>query len=194
MTDQNTACRTTRHCADHDFCHRCMPSLDDAVRHLAKAIDAAGIEYPASGRLYSHLAAGVLDAARQANGQQPCDVGFVDGSTCAKPAGHRPPGSDDPHTPAPAVGVQDATQPTTDETKARAELYSYGTAAFETGVPEIIHQNLNRMLDAYRAAILNSAADEIASIDFHPNAKAQCLELARGFARRLRTRAAGAES
>jgi hypothetical protein len=28
-----------------------------------------------------------------------CDVAFVDGGHCSKPAGHRPPGSDDPHTP-----------------------------------------------------------------------------------------------
>lgn len=66
MTNQTTACRTTRHCAEHGFCHRCMPSLDDATQHLVKAIDAAGIEYPASGRLYAKLATGVRDAARQA--------------------------------------------------------------------------------------------------------------------------------
>jgi hypothetical protein len=29
-----------------------------------------------------------------------CDVEFVGGGHCAKPAGHRPPGSDDPHVPA----------------------------------------------------------------------------------------------
>ncbi|MFD7093355.1 hypothetical protein [Streptomyces xanthophaeus] len=28
-----------------------------------------------------------------------CDVGFVGGGRCSKPSGHRPPGSDDPHTP-----------------------------------------------------------------------------------------------
>ena len=30
-----------------------------------------------------------------------CDVEFEGGGTCAKPAGHRPPGSDDPHVPEP---------------------------------------------------------------------------------------------
>jgi hypothetical protein len=28
-----------------------------------------------------------------------CDVAFADGGQCAKPAGHRPPGSQDPHVP-----------------------------------------------------------------------------------------------
>ncbi|MGW5852124.1 hypothetical protein ACWFQ8_29960 [Streptomyces sp. NPDC055254] len=28
-----------------------------------------------------------------------CDVEFVGGGSCSKPAGHRPPGSQDPHTP-----------------------------------------------------------------------------------------------
>ncbi|WP_406463008.1 hypothetical protein OHB07_16290 [Streptomyces sp. NBC_00111] len=31
-----------------------------------------------------------------------CDLMFEDGRQCAKPDGHRPPGSDDPHVPAPA--------------------------------------------------------------------------------------------
>jgi hypothetical protein len=69
MTDQTVPCRTTRHCADHGFCHRCTPALGEAIRHLVKAISAAGIEYPASSDLYARLAAGVRDAARQAAGQ-----------------------------------------------------------------------------------------------------------------------------
>ena len=71
MTDQPTACRTTRHCADHGFCHRCTPSLDDAVRHLVKAISAAGIDDERKGAVYAQLAATVRDAARTASGQQP---------------------------------------------------------------------------------------------------------------------------
>ncbi|MFE1550601.1 hypothetical protein [Streptomyces sp. NPDC058718] len=63
-------CRTTQHCATHDFCHRCMPSLNDATRHLVKAIDAAGIT-TGTGRVYAALAATVRDAARTASGQQP---------------------------------------------------------------------------------------------------------------------------
>lgn len=46
-----------------------------------------------------------------------CPVMLQGGGRCEKNADHRPPGSDDPHTPEPAVGVQDATQPTTDETE-----------------------------------------------------------------------------
>ncbi|MFI8962095.1 hypothetical protein ACIGO8_08260 [Streptomyces sp. NPDC053493] len=69
MTDQTAACRTTRHCATHDFCHRCAPSLHKATQHLVKAIDSAGIEYSASGRVYAKLAATIRDAARQAAGQ-----------------------------------------------------------------------------------------------------------------------------
>lgn len=37
-----------------------------------------------------------------------------------------------------------------------------------------------------RAAILREIADEIAGIDFHPNARARSLDIAAGFARRLR--------
>ena len=68
MTDQPAGCRTTQHCAVHDFCHRCMPSLDEATQHLVKAIDAAGIT-TGTGRVYAALAATVRDAARQTTGQ-----------------------------------------------------------------------------------------------------------------------------
>ena len=65
MPDQPKPCRSTQHCAVHDFCHRCMPSLDGAVRHLVKAISAAGIT-TGSGDVYAQLAATVRDAARTA--------------------------------------------------------------------------------------------------------------------------------
>lgn len=39
---------------------------------------------------------------------------------------------------------------------------------------------------ADRAAVLREAADEIAGIDFHPNARARSLDIAAGLARRLR--------
>ncbi|MBV7671405.1 hypothetical protein STHAL_18305 [Streptomyces halstedii] len=39
---------------------------------------------------------------------------------------------------------------------------------------------------ADRAAVLNEAADEIAGIDFHPNARARSLDIATGLAHRLR--------
>lgn len=86
MTDQPDPCRTTRHCADHGFCHRCMPSLDDAVRHLVKAMKAAGIEYPASSDVYARLAATVRDAARQAAGQPslPRRDATVDPAVCPR--------------------------------------------------------------------------------------------------------------
>lgn len=77
MTDQTAACHSAQHCAVHGFCHRCMPSLADAAQHLVTAIDAAGIEYPASGRVYASLAATIRDAARQTAGQpaaEPVDV------------------------------------------------------------------------------------------------------------------------
>lgn len=68
MTDQPKPCRSTQHCAVHGFCHRCTPSLDDAVRHLVKAISAAGIT-TGSGDVYTRLAATIRDAARQTTGQ-----------------------------------------------------------------------------------------------------------------------------
>ncbi|MEU0355703.1 hypothetical protein [Streptomyces cyaneofuscatus] len=46
------------------------------------------------------------------------------------------------------------------------------------------------LLDAYRVEVLNEAADEIAGVDFHPNASAKCSYIAEGFARRLRALAA----
>jgi len=57
-------------------------------------------------------AAGIWDVARTASGQQPetarvgrCPVMFQGGGRCEKNEGHRPPGSDDPHTPEPASAV-----------------------------------------------------------------------------------------
>ena len=70
MTDQPTPCRSTQHCAEHGFCHRCTPSLDGAVRHLVKVMDAAKIDTKRQGAVYAQLAATVRDAARQ-TGQQP---------------------------------------------------------------------------------------------------------------------------
>ena len=45
---------------------------------------------------------------------------------------------------------------------ARDDLYEFATAAFkETGVPQIVHEALTKMLDAYRAEVLNSGADAL---------------------------------
>ncbi|MGW1246959.1 hypothetical protein [Streptomyces sp. NPDC002535] len=97
MTDQPKPCRTTQHCAVHGFCHRCTPSLDGAVRHLVKAISAAGIT-TGSGHVYEQLAATIRDAARTAAarqttgqddttparcGDEPCNHPFLlNGCTC----------------------------------------------------------------------------------------------------------------
>ncbi|MFF6903456.1 hypothetical protein [Streptomyces hydrogenans] len=70
MTDQPTPCRSTQHCATHDFCHRCAPDLAKASRHLVKVMDAAKIDTKRQGAVYAQLAATVRDAARQ-TGQQP---------------------------------------------------------------------------------------------------------------------------
>ncbi|MGW5003298.1 hypothetical protein ACWEP8_37220 [Streptomyces hydrogenans] len=72
MTDQPKACRSTQHCAVHGFCHRCTPSLDESVRHLVKAISAAGIT-TGSGGVYAKLAATIRTAARQTTGQDDTD-------------------------------------------------------------------------------------------------------------------------
>ncbi|MBB4984981.1 hypothetical protein [Streptomyces nymphaeiformis] len=83
MTDQPTACSSTRHCARHGFCHRCAPDLADASQYLVKAMSAARIDDERVGALYAQLAATVRDAARQASGQQPdtCHPIDVDGAT-----------------------------------------------------------------------------------------------------------------
>jgi hypothetical protein len=149
----------------------------------------------------TQLAAGVRDAARQASGQQPaaeaapwfvegrhgptpeemtshvtsvgrCPVMFQGGGRCEKNADHRPPGSDDPHTPEPAVGVQDATQPTTDETEqtARDDLYDALDQSWYRWDPQSMAKGtaIIRLIDAYRAAILRGAADAVAA---HPEAQ-----------------------
>ncbi|MFF2184603.1 hypothetical protein [Streptomyces sp. NPDC058155] len=96
-------CRTTQHCAHWGWCHRCAPALAKAARHVVKAISAAGIPVADSSAPYGQMTT-VLAAA---SGVQPdtrpvplCDLMFENGSQCAKPAGHRPFGSDDPHVPA----------------------------------------------------------------------------------------------
>ncbi|WP_426404241.1 hypothetical protein ACN9M0_24890 [Streptomyces sp. R-07] len=125
MTDQAAPCRSTRHCATHDFCHRCTPDLTVASKYLVKAISAARIDDERKGAVYAQLAAGIRDAARQASGQQPdsatahpgrCPVMFQGVGRCEKDADHRAGRwPDDPHTPepAPAAGLSD-TQPAND--------------------------------------------------------------------------------
>ena len=54
-----------------------------------------------------------------------CDVEFEGGGRCAKPAGHRPPGSDDPHVPEPAAVPPHADRAAVlDETAALLEAQS----------------------------------------------------------------------
>jgi hypothetical protein len=47
---------------------------------------------------------------------------------------------------------------------ARDELYAYGTAAFETGVPPVIHEHLTKLLNAYKAEVLREGADIVAEL------------------------------
>lgn len=156
----------------------------------------------------------VRDASRQAAGQPAAEEPRygVDGCTC-RPWTNRgnsarwctpddtidmvagwDPGPGCPRHP--AAGPAAPTNHTTEQ-QARNAVYSelmwpeWNPRAERHGMTA---DDANQLLDAYRAAILNSAADEIAAVDFHPNAKAQFLNLAQGFARRLRSRAAGAES
>jgi len=56
MTDQ-TPCCSTRHCADHGWCHRCNPTLAEASRHVLRAMDAAGIAH--DGRVYAAVMAAI---------------------------------------------------------------------------------------------------------------------------------------
>lgn len=44
---------------------------------------------------------------------------------------------------------------------ARDELYAYGTAAFDTGVPPVVHEHLTKLLDAYKAEVLRQESDAI---------------------------------
>jgi hypothetical protein len=57
------ACHSTRHCATHDFCHRCQPDLTVASRYLTKAVSAARIPDVQKGTAYAQLAAVILALA-----------------------------------------------------------------------------------------------------------------------------------
>ncbi|MFF9197310.1 hypothetical protein ACF09L_19090 [Streptomyces sp. NPDC014779] len=169
-----------------------QPAADDT----AAAAEAEPLAIPRDAAEAVHTVLGDLLRpldARRAVGQPAAECTCGSAGPAFVPAGHY---RDCPHY-TPAVGQQDAPQPTTDETEARAAVYSklmwpqWNPTAEAHGTSD---EQAEQLLNAYRAAILNSAADEIAGIDFHPNAKAQCLELAQGFARRLRRLAAGAES
>jgi len=49
---------------------------------------------------------------------------------------------------------------------ARDELYAYTTVAFkDTGVPEVVHNHVTKMLDAFRAQVLDDAAGDLEVID-----------------------------
>ncbi|MEV8623381.1 hypothetical protein [Streptomyces sp. NPDC051079] len=87
----------------------------------------------------------------------------------------------------PAVGQQDATQPTTDETEARAKLYAH---LDPIPVPAAIRDAL---LNDYRAAILNSAADRVETEATHIR-YGSATDYASQHAVLLRRLAAGAES
>ena len=62
-TVDRRACHSTRHCVDHDFCHRCQPDLTVASRYLTKAVSAARIPNMQKGAAYAQLAAVILALA-----------------------------------------------------------------------------------------------------------------------------------
>ncbi|MFJ8301569.1 hypothetical protein ACIQ9R_37470 [Streptomyces sp. NPDC094447] len=167
MTDQPTPCRTTQHCAAHGFCHRCTPSLDGAVRHLVKAISAAGIT-TGSGHVYEQLAATIRDAARTAAARQTtgqddtaCSLpGFV-GCECNHLTGCE--------HPAPAVGQPAQAHDT--EARTRQLILNCLTGRAVCPVPRPVDEATG-LLDAYRAAILTAAADRFAAFDLHTEAAA----------------------
>lgn len=57
----DTGCRSTIHCANYGFCHRCSPELAEAGGHVMKALLAIGKER--SGELYGQ----VMDLMRKAS-------------------------------------------------------------------------------------------------------------------------------
>ncbi|WP_329424035.1 hypothetical protein [Streptomyces sp. NBC_01268] len=160
-----------------------MEWLGDVWNDLPLAARAAGGDQDAA----KELAATVRDAARQAAGQPAADERTC---TCrfdpSAEKNHRPWCAIWPYG-SPAAGLAAPTNHNTEQQALDALLAAF--IGRQYGKQEAL-----RLAAAYRAAILNSAADEIAAVDFHPNAKAQCLDVAQGFARRLRRLAAGAES
>jgi hypothetical protein len=80
------------------------PSGEQVVREHVTTLHLIGEQLAGvESWMWEHLAYVRAHAVSQA---PQCDVEFEGGGRCAKPAGHRPPGSDDPH--APAVSGQPA--------------------------------------------------------------------------------------
>ncbi|MFJ8146594.1 hypothetical protein ACIQ6R_16205 [Streptomyces sp. NPDC096048] len=92
--------------------------------------------------------------------------------------------------------MTDQTTPLRD--RIAATLYAHSHPGWAISFPDLDQEQRDTYLaraeavlavlpaPADQAAILREAADEIAGIDFHPNARARSLDIAAGLARRLR--------
>jgi len=72
---------------------------------LAEETDLTSPDAPITRAAAAKRIAAALDGPNPTSAPQ-CDVEFENGARCAKPAGHRPPGSDDPHVPEPTSEAQ----------------------------------------------------------------------------------------
>lgn len=55
-----TGCRSTIHCANFGFCHRCAPDLAEAAKHVLRAME--GIGRISDGELYDVLMSVLMEA------------------------------------------------------------------------------------------------------------------------------------
>lgn len=56
-------CKTTQHCAVHNFCHRCAQNLTDASNLVVQAIPAAGVPDRMAGAVYAQIMKVLLEAS-----------------------------------------------------------------------------------------------------------------------------------
>ncbi|MFB7866974.1 hypothetical protein [Streptomyces sp. NPDC056069] len=129
----------------------------------------------------ARLAAGQPASDEERAGR--CPVMLQGGGRCEKNAGHRPPGSDDPHTPErPAAGLAAPTNHDTETERPTAVDSARVRIINHPGVFPTADTEIAALLDEYRAEILDSAAD---TFDLGGNTHAGA---------RLRDMATGAES
>lgn len=73
-----TGCRSTIHCANFGFCHRCAPDLAEAASHVIRAMDEIG--RVSDGELYDVLMSVLMEARAMNGGGDAPPAGAVPGA------------------------------------------------------------------------------------------------------------------
>lgn len=70
-------CRSTRHCIDHGFCHRCNPELADLSYRVHVALEGAEVPDRLLGKVYAAVARVLADDQPADTGQEPLTLAEV---------------------------------------------------------------------------------------------------------------------